>query len=463
MSSDRLTNAPHRYRSTVIDRVGAVTDLLPPRIRYGYVHPATRRWLGGTLPVLGSIPNQLSQPRPSPTPRADCDGLSEVVLMAGDIEIGGIGSVIRYLMGRLPRHGFRPTLVTSTRGERVKELSAAGCSVHVVRNSDHAVELLQDLRPDAVELHAPGPVLEAAALCTGLPLVPVLHNTEIHYTKRRWRQFEDLLANSAVAIAVSQTVADFHRRHVRDDLGGRIRIVPNVDRTDWQPMARPDQRQSARQHLGSVIGEIRPDTVVVACIARYDVQKNVPGLVASFLSGVRSDRIHLVVAGEPSDWIEVRRAQALSAGSGRSSVSLLGRSHAPTLLAAADLFVLNSFFEGWPMAASEAAAGGLPLVLADFGGARELIEMSPGSVLVTNPCGSVAGVSDRTVRNARGRYRRQHNSAELASAIERVAARKPVAEVPIRAGESMAEGHANVLRGVARAGGSKQGLGRNNR
>ena len=69
-------------------------------------------------------------------------------------------------------------------------------------------------------------------------------------------------------------------------------------------------------------------------------------------------------------------------------MSLLGSSDARTLLAAADGFVLDSFFEGWPVAATEAASMGLSLVLSDFGGARELIARDPShSVLIPNPCG----------------------------------------------------------------------------
>ncbi|MGO8610190.1 glycosyltransferase, partial [Rhizobium johnstonii] len=77
---------------------------------------------------------------------------------------------------------------------------------------------------------------------------------------------------------------------------------------------------------------------------------------------------------------------------------LLGNSDARTLLTAADAFVLDSFFEGWPVAATEAAAFGHPVILSDVGGARELVDRDPRrSVLIPNAAGAADGVSDRRV------------------------------------------------------------------
>ena len=160
-----------------------------------------------------------------------------------------------------------------------------------------------------------------------------------------------------------------------------------------------------------------------ACLARYDAQKNIAGTVASFLAAARTSRAHLVVAGDPSDWLEYRRADAIRRSHPDGDrVHLLGTSDAATLLCAADAFVLDSFFEGWPLAATEAVSAGLPLVISEAGGAAELVaRAAPGSTLVSNASGAAAEVTDGRAAAARRRASRQSNAAAIAAAVTHVA------------------------------------------
>ena len=58
------------------------------------------------------------------------------------------------------------------------------------------------------------------------------------------------------------------------------------------------------------------------------------------------------------------------------------------VLAAADAFVLDSFFEGWSMASMEAIFTGLPAILSEVGGAREQVgENGRRGLMVENPLG----------------------------------------------------------------------------
>jgi glycosyltransferase involved in cell wall biosynthesis len=244
------------------------------------------------------------------------------------------------------------------------------------------------------------------------------------------------------------------------DLRGRIEVVPNA--VPSQGAATENEKRAARAALESTLGRELEGDIIFVSLARYDSQKNVAGLVASFLACVSDPRVRLVIAGEPSDWAELRRAEAIRRSSPRAEhVSLLGSSDARTLLAAADGFVLDSFFEGWPVAATEAASMGLPLVLSDFGGARELIARDPArSVLIPNPCCLADAVSDSAVARARRGCRNQSNAAELGSAIGRVAARARAGDGPIPESaelmiEAMMRGHADVLRRAAGVGGGE--------
>lgn len=439
-----------------------LTDLLPPRVRYGYVHRLTRVVAAGRLPSL-SAPTDASIARSeAAAPAAEGDAQTTCVLAADGLDIGGIGTVIEMLARGLTAHGVRPIVVCHGDGPRAARLRAAGVDVRAVATESAALDAIGAIAPDVIQSHSAPPFLEQAALRSGVPLVPVMHNTEIHYTRARWAAFGTLMAGSATGIAVSETVREFHLRHIGH--ATPIEVVPNGAPPAATPL--PAERMAARDALGRVLGVDLADDVVFVTLARYDAQKNFAGMIAAFADAISDSPVplRLVCAGDPSDWAELRRADALRrAGRAPDRIHLLGNSDARALLIAADAFVLDSFFEGWPVAATEAAAFGHPLLLADVGGARELVARDPErSVLIPNATGPAGLVSDRRVRAARRRSRRQSNAAELrlaAAAIAGTVATEragaggidPRAHVDRSTVGTMVAHHAEVIRRVAAA------------
>ena len=464
-SALRFQRTRARIASVFFSAVITMTDLLPPRLRYGYVHRLTRLLFRSRLPKLDAA----IAPTPSPVGQSSgiveesAHGTERVVcaLVAGALDIGGIGSVIEVLTQGLPTVGIRPVVICLRDGMRAARIRDRGVEVVVVRSEADAVRAIVSLAPNVIQLHAAPEPLENAAIASGIPLVPVLHNTEIHFSDARWQRFSTLLARSAAAIAVSELVRAFHAEHLPNSLRDRITVVPNAVPTHG--VATVAQGEAARVAVERIVGAPLADAVVFASLARYDAQKNIAGLVASFLSSVRDPRARLVIAGEPSDWAELRLADAIRRCSPRADrVHLLAGSDARTLLAASDGFILNSFFEGWPVAATEAAAMGLPLILSDVGGARELVARDPDrSIVVPNPCGRADGVSDGSVARARRSFRHQSNAVALGAAVDAVVGRAAAGSsvVPLPAPDLMQimmEGHAMVLRAAAQGDGRPQ-------
>jgi glycosyltransferase involved in cell wall biosynthesis len=403
----------------------SLTDRLPPRVRYGYVHRLTRAMLARPLPALAALPDGA----PSTADGADGDPGGEAgpegpvtcVLAADGLDVGGIGTVIEMLARGLGAHGVRAVVVCHGDGPRAARLRAAGIEVHAVSDEEGALAAIRAAAPAVVQSHSAPPFLERAALRSGLPLIPVMHNTEIHYTKARWASFGALMDGGVAGIAVSETVREFHLRHLQGTTP--IVVIPNGAPTASIPSAA--DRHAARAALSRAIGADVADDVVFVCLARYDAQKNIAGLVASFARAAADSPVpvRLVCAGDPSDWVELRRADALRrAGGAADRVHLLGNSDARALLTAADAFVLDSFFEGWPVAATEGMAFGLPLLLADVGGGRELVARdAERSVLIPNASGEASLVSDARVGAARRRSRRQPNDGALRDAVHAIA------------------------------------------
>jgi glycosyltransferase involved in cell wall biosynthesis len=133
-------------------------------------------------------------------------------------------------------------------------------------------------------------------------------------------------------------------------------------------LARAGARERMRASLGAAPGD-----VLVGTVANFKPQKGPLDLIeAARRAHAERRRLKFFVAGDGELRSEVIGAVA-AAGLG-DAVSLLGWRHdVPELLAAADVFVLTSLFEGLPRAVLQAMAAALPVVVTDTGGTSEVV------------------------------------------------------------------------------------------
>jgi glycosyltransferase involved in cell wall biosynthesis len=175
---------------------------------------------------------------------------------------------------------------------------------------------------------------------------------------------------------------------------------------------RPDAAVRARVRAG--LG-VAPETVAVVIVSRVVATKGYVELLAA----MRDVPAELWVVGErlPSD-----RGEELGphferfAATGR--LRLLGyRADVAALLAAADIFVLPSHFEGLPMSVIEAMLAGLPVVATDIRGPREqVVDGETGLLVPVRDAASLAGALRRLAED--GALRGRMGAAGLARARE---------------------------------------------
>ncbi len=155
----------------------------------------------------------------------------------------------------------------------------------------------------------------------------------------------------------------------------RIEVIYNaIDVSKYDPAC---SKENARRRLGL-------DGKVILTVARLTPWKGVDRIIKVLpeIQG-QMNRANLVVVG---DGPELENLQALARELGvEDSVSFVGRvphREVPYYLRAADVFVLYSGYEGLPHIVLEAMATGVPVILSDKGGNREVVEDGVNGLLV---------------------------------------------------------------------------------
>jgi glycosyltransferase involved in cell wall biosynthesis len=201
----------------------------------------------------------------------------------------------------------------------------------------------------------------------GVPLLTTLHGVP----PREYAAAARLLSGCADrVVAVSPYVAEELGRHGFP--AARLDVVPNA--IDPLPVR---DRAEARRRL-----DLPDDAVVAVCVARMNVQKRHDLLLAAW-RGLPADVV-LLLAGDGPTRPAVEEALRHHGLTGR--VRVLGeRSDVDWLLAAADLAVLATDWEGLPISALEAMAAGVPLVVSRVGDVAATVgeaarTVAPGSV-----------------------------------------------------------------------------------
>jgi glycosyltransferase involved in cell wall biosynthesis len=264
-------------------------------------------------------------------------------------------------------------------------------------------------RPDVISAHcAPAWVLEAATRLS-IPYVDTLHgpftllNMDSAAESVRGRQLAGI-------VAVSDLIRRQYLQRNPSFSPDLIVTIPNgVD--DERRM--PRCRHSARSRFGI------KDEYLFVSLGRHCLQKNAYGLVAGFADvAERYPEAQLVIAGRVDDTAYFAQVQRLRARLAcRNRIHLRDHFSDPAeLLAAADGFVLNSFFEGWSLASMEALYSGIPVVLSEVGGAYEQVGCGEKrGHLIPNPIGDPLRVDWETIRDAR--YASQVNREALVEAM----------------------------------------------
>lgn len=283
----------------------------------------------------------------------------------------------------------------SAAGEFVPELEAKGIRHIPLSASTRGMNLLADVRaigqlwsvlrrerPDILHTHNPKPGVYGR-IVGRLAGVPIVVNTvhglyatpESSLLKRMIVYTLEWVASRFSDAELIQSPEDYELLWQRRIMPrSKLRLLGNgVDLERFRP--NPEVRAQVRAELGLVEGQI-----AVGLVARLVEEKGVPELIAA---AERLDDHHVVFIVGPKDH---EKSDAVSdellSRAEANGVRFLGmRKDVERIYQGLDIFVLPSHREGFPRAAMEAAASGLPVIATDIRGCRQVVEHGVNGLL----------------------------------------------------------------------------------
>ncbi|MCY2958606.1 MAG: glycosyltransferase [Planctomycetota bacterium] len=270
-------------------------------------------------------------------------------------------------------------------GSMAEDFRRAGAAL-VARTSPIVLPALVR-RFDLVHTHllkadAIGAVAAIAAGVTGR-LVSSKHNDEQVLKRALVSRVHGVLGNVPKRVIVlSDHVGRFVEEHGRVDRARIRRVYYGLDPAPFEAAARlpAAEKLAARAEFG-----FGPRDTVFVCVARFAAQKAHDVLLRAFDRARRTDpSIRLLLVGDDpfGDWRQRAEAQARELQLGSACVFAGIRRDVPRLLAASDVFVMCSLWEGLGLVFLEAMATELPVLATRVSAVPEVVAEDRTGILV---------------------------------------------------------------------------------
>ncbi len=332
------------------------------------------------------------------------------------IRIAGAEQHLITLLGGLRAHGVDARMILLVEPQKpmenyIEALNAKGVPVQPMVIRHHAdVTVIPKLRrslkalaPDIVHTHLIHADLYGtiAARWIGVPVISSRHNDDafryrapVHLVNRTlWKM-------TTAGIAISEAIKEFSIKIEGASPKQMHRIYYGMD-TSLQPLDRAEVKRKLVAEL-----QLPNDVQLIGMVCRLIEQKGVRyGLEAFIQLADNFQTAHLLVAGEGSlrPELEARTQQA-----GMSNrVHFLGwRSDTPTLMAALDILLAPSLWEGFGLVMLEAMAQQTPIIASRVSAIPEVVNDHETGLLVEPK--DVNGLKDALSEFLKDAALRQH-------------------------------------------------------
>lgn len=300
--------------------------------------------------------------------------MTRVLHVIGTSEVGGTELFLLRLLRAIDSSRFRSAVcVLDAPGTLAGRYAAAADDLWHLRAGGSSWwraisrwrRILRQERPDVLVLYGARANLLGRLAGRAIPVVSALRSTFVDEHGTQAAAWLDRITFCRVHVCVSNSRAAVERLRQRGYPAARLAYVPNgVDLSDFGAIS----RTAARQHYGT-----DPSRPVVACVANLKRVK-AHDVLLDASRRLKSDGVdhELWLIGDGPERRQLE--QRVSVLDLQSTVRFLGTiPDVPQRLAAADMAVLASRWEGMPTAVIEAMASGLPIVATRVGEVPSLV------------------------------------------------------------------------------------------
>lgn len=302
--------------------------------------------------------------------------------------IGGGESHLLVLMENIDRSKYDPVVLSFTGGpmiDKLNELKIKNYIIPSLRPFDVRVwgKVKKLMVAEGIELvHVHGSRANSnilwAARSLSIPVVYTVHgwsfHQDQHFLVRNLRVMGEKYLTSRTDLNIS--VSESNKQSGRQFIKGFESVVVNngIDQTRFNP---GKTYKDIRKEFNIPAGKI-----LILFLARFTAHKQPLALIRAFTGAVkRNGRLHLMMVGDGDQKQEALELIAKE-GTGDQITMVPFRLDVPDIIAAADIYVLPSLWEGLPIALLEAMAMGKAVIGTKVDGTSEVIQDGENGLLI---------------------------------------------------------------------------------
>lgn len=303
-------------------------------------------------------------------------------------QIGGGESHLLSLVENLDRTRYEPVVLSFTDGPMVDRLNEMQVPTHIITSSKAfdinvwkkvKAFLLQE-KFDLIHVHGSraNSNLNMVARKLKIPLIYSIHGWSFHDDQSFWKKKLRIMGekwltkNSTINISVSASNRDSGKKYMP---AFKSEVVNNgIDENKFDPLK---YDCSLRDAFG-----YNENDIVVLFVARFTSHKQPLTLIKAFAKALpQLPQLKLLMVGE-GDQKEMA-LQLVNDLNIKDKIKFLPfRQDVPDLLAAADIFVLPSLWEGLPIGLLEAMSMGKAVIASEVDGTIEIVKNEENGLLI---------------------------------------------------------------------------------
>lgn len=222
-----------------------------------------------------------------------------------------------------------------------------------------------------------------------IPIVEVIHNMYFFLTDKQLKQEQKKQQYITHYIAVSEAAKEVFYYKVSQITNDKITVIGNSGAIEKDAL---HLCNSPKEKMG-----FSEDTFIFLAVGSIDARKNQIGIVRAFdiVKSLITAPLVLILAGAITDYEYSEKINMIIAERNlQNDIIFWGYTeNIVDIMNASDALIVNSYYEGWSMAATEALHCGLPLIHSKCGSGKELIANGQNGILIDNPIENIISLS----------------------------------------------------------------------